>query len=456
MKKILFFLTAYGFCFFAKGQSQNALDFDGIDDEVIVPAASSLIAGSNQLSITCWVYPTNAAPMYPDFDGFAGFRNELDCDFYVMQVSPSTAIEARLRNSVGSVYTITYQGLNLNVWQHLAVTFDGSMLRLYVGGNLADSVPASGGITNTAESFHIGTLPYGINPYWLTGKVDDISLWNRALSPSEIACIAQESIDANDPGCMLFYTCNQGVANGNNTSISMLHDESGHIDGVLTNFAMISTFSNFVAGLNNAATFAQTICQGDYYQFGNEQVTEPGFYYETFPLNGGCGNLRELNLFVIAVDTSVTQAGETLTANAAGAAYQWVDCGNGYAVIPGATSQDFSPLTDGSYALVITSGACSDTSSCYTITNVGIGEGPLAGEFILYPNPVKKNFIVSNIHANGTCDLLVTDALGKSVARFTLQGSGPFTIDASSWQRGIYYLSIQSADLTSHYKLIKE
>jgi hypothetical protein len=191
MRKVFLFMILTLASAMAKSQSQNALDFDGIDDEVIVPGASTLIAGSNQISLTCWVYPTNANPVYPDFDGFAGFRNEIDCDFYMMQISPSTAIEARMRNSAGGFYTITYQGLNLNTWQHLALTFDGSMLRLYVGGLLADSVPASGGITNTAEAFHIGTLPYSANPYWLTGKVDEISLWNRARTPTEVSCISQ-------------------------------------------------------------------------------------------------------------------------------------------------------------------------------------------------------------------------------------------------------------------------
>ena len=450
---LFLFLIATTFAF---AQSQNALDFDGIDDEVIVPGASSLIAGSSQLSLTCWVYPTNAAPNFPDFDGFAGFRNNLDCDFYVMQVSPATAIEARFTNSSGVVYTITNQGLVLNTWQHLAVTYDGLMLRLYIGGVIADSVAASGTISVTNEAFHMGGLPYFTTPYMLTGQLDEISLFNRALAPAEIACIAQESVNASDQGCLLFYTCNQGIANGVNASITSLEDESGHIDGTLNNFALISTFSNFVGGINNAASFAYTICQGDYYQFGTDILTAPGSYYNTQPLNGGCGNLQELNLYVIAVDTAVTQAGETLSANAAGATYQWADCNNGYAIIPGATGQTFSPVADGSYALIITSGPCSDTSSCYTVTNVGIGKNDFAKVIAVFPNPAKDVFILKNMSSEQITEVNVCDALGKTVAVIPFADVDQLTVDASSWMAGIYFLEVRLGNRSLHHKLVKE
>ena len=454
MRNTLLSLLMLCSAIFVHAQSQNALDFDGIDDEILVPGASSLIAGSNQFSLTCWVYPTNANPMYPDFDGFAGFRNEIDCDFYVMQISPSTAIEARFRNSSGAFFTITSQTLTLNTWQHLAVTFDGTMLRLFVGGAVVDSVAASGGITNLAESFHIGSLPYQANPYWLTGKTDEISLWNRALTPIEITCISQESVDANDPGCMLFYTCNQGTANGDNTAIPSLEDESGHMDGHFTNMTLNGTFSNFVAGVNNASSVAHTICQGDSYQFGNELVNTAGYYYETFPMSGACGNLQELNLVVIPVDTSVTQAGEVLTANAAGAVYQWVDCNNGYAAIPGEIGQTFSPAVDGSYALIVTSGGCSDTSSCYSVTNVSILENELAA-LKLFPNPATDFVTIQHEGVDQDIFLEITDATGKIISNSRFAASAQINFNVSGWSAGIYFVKLTAGMQAAHLKLIK-
>ena len=59
-------------------QGQNALDFDGIDDFVIVPNASSLITTGTGISFGLWVYPRNVAPAFPNFDSFGGFRNNTD------------------------------------------------------------------------------------------------------------------------------------------------------------------------------------------------------------------------------------------------------------------------------------------------------------------------------------------------------------------------------------------
>ena len=58
-------------------QSNNALDFDGTNDYITSPQGSSLIAGSQNISLAMWVYPTNPAPVFPDFDGFGGIRNNI-------------------------------------------------------------------------------------------------------------------------------------------------------------------------------------------------------------------------------------------------------------------------------------------------------------------------------------------------------------------------------------------
>ena len=74
MKKLYAFLIAMLISSFANSisaQSQNALDFDGIDDQVVSVNASSLIANSPQISLSFWVYPRNPVPGFPDFDGLS-------------------------------------------------------------------------------------------------------------------------------------------------------------------------------------------------------------------------------------------------------------------------------------------------------------------------------------------------------------------------------------------------
>jgi hypothetical protein len=62
----------------------------------------------------------------------------------------------------------------------------------------------------------------------------------------------------------------------------------------------------------------------------------------------GCSNTAQITITVTSLpDVTVTNASGTLTANQAGATYQWIDCNNNNAPIAGATSQSFTPTTSG-------------------------------------------------------------------------------------------------------------
>ncbi len=95
------------------------------------------------------------------------------------------------------------------------------------------------------------------------------------------------------------------------------------------------------------------------------------------------------------VDTLVLSTNAVLTANQAGATYQWLDCDSGYLPIAGETNQSFTPSVNGNYAVLISEGMCSDTSSCYAITGVGI-EDLADGGIAIYPNPVKDRVTVES------------------------------------------------------------
>lgn len=71
---------------------------------------------------------------------------------------------------------------------------------------------------------------------------------------------------------------------------------------------------------------------------------------------------------------TVTQTGPQLTADESGAAYQWLDCDNNYAVINGETNQSYTPAVTGNYAVEISNGACVDTSACFLVDYTGIDE----------------------------------------------------------------------------------
>jgi hypothetical protein len=80
--------------------------------------------------------------------------------------------------------TVGTATLPLNTWTHLAATYDGSALRLYVNGALSTTFLVSGTLAPTTNPLRIGG-----NTIWgeyFRGLIDDVRIYNRALTPTEI------------------------------------------------------------------------------------------------------------------------------------------------------------------------------------------------------------------------------------------------------------------------------
>src|SRR5260221_3354176 len=77
--------------------------------------------------------------------------------------------------------------VQFNTWYHVAMTYDGASLSLYVNGALDNSLAASGPIVPKAVPLRIGGTSTG--PWFFNGRVDEVSLYNRALSASEVQAI---------------------------------------------------------------------------------------------------------------------------------------------------------------------------------------------------------------------------------------------------------------------------
>ena len=74
-------------------------------------------------------------------------------------------------------------GITQNAWHHLAMTYDGSLIKGYANGEFKESKPQSGLIRSTTKSTGIGQ--YG-NAYWFKGIIDEVACYNRALTEKEI------------------------------------------------------------------------------------------------------------------------------------------------------------------------------------------------------------------------------------------------------------------------------
>ncbi len=457
MKKIVLLLFVsifyWGNCLHA--QTQNALNFDNIDDNVNAPFASALITGSTQISLSMWVKPMNSNISFPDYDGFAGFRNNTDADFYIVQHG-NGMVEARFRNSAGVAHDVVFNGLIINEWQHFAFVYNESMVRLYHNGVMVGSTPASGTITNTDLSLMIGSMVYSTVNYYLYGELDEIGLWNRAINQSEINCLYSGGLNPNSPNLVLAYNFNQGTAGANNTGINSLTPIAGAINGSLNGFGLNGATSNWVNGVNAGATINATICSGQSYQFGTQTLTQPGTYSATFASSTGCDSTVFLNLTVTPLNTSLAVTGITIYAMLSGATYQWVNCNTGFSWVSGAINQSFTATANGSYAVILTDGSCTDTSVCIPITTVGVDGIHPAEMLNVFPNPVNDQLVIEVGKTVGSLHICIRDLSGRIIRENQFMNTDQCNLETSQLSQGTYFVEINYDGITQTRRIVKE
>src|SRR5207247_6816835 len=96
--------------------------------------------------------------------------------------SSRPAAGAILGGVYGEVYGTT--ALTANTWSHLAATYDGATIRLYVNGVQVASRAQTGAIATSTNPLQIGgDSLYG---QYFAGRIDEVRLYNRALSAAQI------------------------------------------------------------------------------------------------------------------------------------------------------------------------------------------------------------------------------------------------------------------------------
>lgn len=179
-------------------QTNSAYDFDlnnasfsKKNDQISIPYNS--VYNSNLLSVSIWLQPRSyywtgnalhwSIPICRYENG--SFSNTIWGVKYT-----DISVSAFIRNSVNSHLTVeNSQTLNLNNWSNIIFTYDGSVLKLYINGVLKSQV--AGQISNINSNVKSGITIGEFNEsngywYYTDGKIDDVGIWNRALSQQEI------------------------------------------------------------------------------------------------------------------------------------------------------------------------------------------------------------------------------------------------------------------------------
>lgn len=220
----------------------NALSFDGTDDEVLVTrkAAHDI---TTAITLESWVYATSNSSTQ---NVISKSTNAVNTGYIFPRTDNGWSTCAFYLHIAGGWRTLTTAYPSLNAWHHLAATYDGTTMKIYIDGILSASQAQSGAITTNSNDLVLGNQP-GYAEYF-GGSADDIRVWNVARTQAEIqASMARELNVATATGLVAYYTFNQGITAGTNTGLNYLIDQAGTQNGVLNNFALTGASSNFVA-----------------------------------------------------------------------------------------------------------------------------------------------------------------------------------------------------------------
>jgi hypothetical protein len=163
----------------AQGRFGTALFFDGTGAQVTIADSASLRLTSG-MTLEAWVYPTATA---------SAWRAIVDknVDGYYLMASSSNAPNnwpaVGGTWNAGNQNTLGPTALPVNAWTHLAGTWDGATVRLYVNGVQVASRPQTTPLTPTPGTLQIGGDSYG---EFFTGIIDEVRIYGRALSEAEL------------------------------------------------------------------------------------------------------------------------------------------------------------------------------------------------------------------------------------------------------------------------------
>lgn len=185
---------------FASGKAGQAFSFDGLDDHVRVPDAP-VLNPTQQISIVAWVFPTAELSGSGGTSIIVNKENDLVTQYELCRMSratwcvgpgiPSGNMAFYLGGLAGlpnecSAWVDGRASLPLDTWSHVALTFDGSAVRVYKDGIPTREIAAPGHLSVGNGDLRIGrrTLYQGTDMWG--GLIDEVAIFNRALSSNEI------------------------------------------------------------------------------------------------------------------------------------------------------------------------------------------------------------------------------------------------------------------------------
>lgn len=267
MKKLLILSAFLLFQFQSNAQNQNmAMQFDGVNDYLEIFDANSLDI-TDQLTISLWYFfvpGSTGEPGIVQKDGFASWGRYgiwlYDTDYPDFCLFPQGGYQ--------ECYT-SDQSLIDYAWNHLALTYDGSVLFAYLNGQMLGYIENAFSISTSDMSLFVGADP--TEPDYVTGKIDELSIWNVYKSQSEIQQMMYDTLPPSvyhnsENGLVVYYRFDRyedlGVREDGPDDIRDLSTYENHGDAEGSPELVASDAPSYVSPIGNDDTYGLVVYPG--------------------------------------------------------------------------------------------------------------------------------------------------------------------------------------------------
>lgn len=183
--------TAYGakLAMDRYGNLNGAYRFNGAGDYILVPASNS-IQPANALTVSVWYNSDSNNTQWQPLV-CKHISNSFPYDSYLLGTGTPSPVNKRWYGVISNTNNFSQNAISRNSdfgkWTLLTFTYDGTTIKTYVNGNLDTTNSFSGNIGYSSSGLYIGHN--GIAGQYFRGLIDDIKIYNRALSASEVSAM---------------------------------------------------------------------------------------------------------------------------------------------------------------------------------------------------------------------------------------------------------------------------
>ncbi|MFC1739548.1 LamG-like jellyroll fold domain-containing protein [Planctomycetota bacterium] len=195
---------------FAICPSGSALGFDGVDDYVSVQPTTDFDFGTGDFTVTAW-FKTDSTVIGPQIINFRHNDNNPHIELYVNGfVGPGSLGTHILTDSEAVRMEYAQAGINDSKWHNAAITLKNGVsngYKLYLDGAEVAQDNLSCTLSNW-DTITIGARILGVNQF--SGTVDDVHIYNRALSAEEIRASIHTRLSGDEDGLVAYWDFDEG------------------------------------------------------------------------------------------------------------------------------------------------------------------------------------------------------------------------------------------------------